>query len=272
MAAHVFLERPQEPSSNTRHRRRPSAAEVAGAAASDTYPVFDLYLLARLSVQEAVDGESLDDQVSQGKRDAAAVLGIEEDRITFVDADPDVIGELTGPLVRVSATYISGGAPWEQRGDLREIIELARAGRVQAVITPNLDRVARNVEVAHRFRRELVSAGVRTLFEGCVPYDLVDDNQQLTTPSVPDECGRASSCGQGPVGAETGGRRTLSRLRHDRSLQLVAPCPRSRSPAALIRAGSPSVSRWSAGAGVEDTVLRTRRRSSWRCPRSGGGG
>jgi hypothetical protein len=64
---------------------------VAGAAASETCPVFDLYLLARLSVQEAVDGESLDDQVSLGKRDAAAVLGIEQDRIAFVDADPDAI-------------------------------------------------------------------------------------------------------------------------------------------------------------------------------------
>ncbi len=179
MAGHVFLDRPQEACGSTRHRRRPSAAEVAGAAASDTYPVFDLYLLARLSVQEAVDGESLDDQVCQGKRDAAEVLGIEQDRIAFVDADPVAIREGTGPLVRVSATYISGGAPWEQRGDLREVIELARAGRVQAVMTPNLDRVARNVEVAHRFRRELVSAGVRTLFEGCVPYDLVDDNQQF---------------------------------------------------------------------------------------------
>ncbi len=162
---------------STRHRRRPSAAEVAGAA--DTYPVFDLYLLARLSLQEAVDGESLDAQVGQGKRDAAEVLGIEQGGITFVDADPHAIRELTEPLVRVSATYISGGAPWEQRADLREVIELARAGRVQAVMTPNLDRVARNVEVAHRFRRELVSAGVRTLFEGCVPYDLVDDNQQF---------------------------------------------------------------------------------------------
>ncbi|MDQ6879762.1 MAG: recombinase family protein [Candidatus Dormibacteraeota bacterium] len=96
-----------------------------------------------------------------------------------MDADPNAIRELRRPLVRVSATYISGGAPWDQRGDLREIIELARAGRVQAVMTPNLDRVARNVEVAHRFLRELVSAGVRTLFEGCVPYDLVDDNQQF---------------------------------------------------------------------------------------------
>ncbi len=179
MARHVFLERPQEACRSTRHRRRPSAAEVAGAAASDAVPVFDLYLLARLSVQEAVDGESLDDQVCQGKRDAAAVLGIEQDRIAFVDADPDAIGEVTGPLVRVSATYISGGASWEQRADLREVIELARAGRLRAVMTPNLDRVARNVEVAHRFRRELVSAGVRTLFEGCVPCDLVDDNQQF---------------------------------------------------------------------------------------------
>jgi DNA invertase Pin-like site-specific DNA recombinase len=152
---------------------------VVGAAASDTYPVFDLYLLARLSVQEAADGESLDDQVCQGKRDAAAVLGVEENEVAFVDADPDAIREWTGPLVRVSATYISGGAPWEQRADLREVIELARASRVQAVMTPNLDRVARNVEVAHRFRRELVGAGVRTLFEGCVPYDLVDDNQQF---------------------------------------------------------------------------------------------
>jgi hypothetical protein len=179
MAGHGFLERPQEAGGRTWHRRRPSAAEVADAAASDTYPVFDLYLLARLSVQEAVDGESLDDQVNLGKRDAAAVLRIEQDQIAFVDADPDAIRERTGPLVRVSATYISGGAPWEQRADLREVIELARAGRVQAVMTPNLDRVARNVEVAHRFWRELVSAGVRTLFEGCVPYDLVDDNQQF---------------------------------------------------------------------------------------------
>ncbi len=179
MAGHAFLERPQDAGGRTRHRRRRLAAEVAGAAASDTYPVFDLYLLARLSVQEAVDGESLDAQVCQGKRDAAQVLGIEQDRIGFVDADPDAIRVLTRPLVRVSATYISGGAPWEQRADLREVIELARAGRVRVVMTPNLDRVARNVEVAHRFRRELVSAGVRTLFEGCVPYDLVDDNQQF---------------------------------------------------------------------------------------------
>ncbi len=179
MAGHLFAERPEEPWRSARRRRRPSAAEVAGPAASDPDPVFDLYLLARLSVQEAVDGESLDAQVFQGKRDAAAILGIEQDRIAFVDADPDAIRKPTGPLVRVSATYISGGAPWEQRGDLREVIALARASRVQAVITPNLDRVTRNVEVAHRFRRELVSAGVRTLFEGCVPFDLVDDNQQF---------------------------------------------------------------------------------------------
>ncbi len=96
-----------------------------------------------------------------------------------MDSDPDAIRHLTGPRVRVSATNISGGAPWEQRADLREVIALARAGRIQAVMTPNLNRVARNVEVAHRFRRELVNAGVRTLFEGCVPYDLVDDNQQF---------------------------------------------------------------------------------------------
>ncbi len=85
MAARVFLEPPQEPGSNIRQRRRPSVAEVAGAAASDAYLVFDLYLLARLSVQEAADGESLDDQVRQGKRDAAEVLGIEQDKVAFVE-------------------------------------------------------------------------------------------------------------------------------------------------------------------------------------------
>ena len=174
----VFSEKHQNRQHGIRRRRRRSLAEVAGAAASSTQPVFDLYLLARLSVEEAADGESLDDQVRQGRRDAAAVLGVEEDRITFVQTDPDAIREAAGPLVRISATYISGAVPWEQRRDLREVIELAHAGRVQA-ITPNLDRVARNVEVARRFRRELVHAGIRTLFEGCVPYDLIDDSQQF---------------------------------------------------------------------------------------------
>jgi len=56
----------------------------------------DLYLLARLSVQEAADGESLDDQVRQGKRDAAEVLGIEQEKVAFVETNPDAIHELTG--------------------------------------------------------------------------------------------------------------------------------------------------------------------------------
>jgi len=111
MADHLFVERPQEACVCTRRRRRPSAAEVAGAAASETCPVFDLYLLARLSVQEAVDGESLDDQVSLGKRDAAAVLGIEQDRIAFVDADPDAIRERNGPLVRAARATSPGVRP-----------------------------------------------------------------------------------------------------------------------------------------------------------------
>ncbi len=123
----VFSERHQKASGGTHRRRRPSLAEVAGAAASSTQPVFDLYLLARLSVEEAADGESLDDQVRQGRRDASAVLGVPEERITFVEADPDAIRDVAGPLVRVSATYISGAVPWEQRRDLREVIELARA-------------------------------------------------------------------------------------------------------------------------------------------------
>ncbi len=71
--------------------------------------------MARLLVQEAVDGASLEAQVCQGKRDAAEVLGIEQDRIAFVDADPDGVRKPRGPLVRVSGTYIYGG-PSEQTG------------------------------------------------------------------------------------------------------------------------------------------------------------
>ena len=80
----------------TRRQRRPSVAEVASAAGTE--PVIDLYLLCRLSVQEAVDGESLEAQVRQAKSDAADVLGFAADRITFVEADSDAIPEVAGPI------------------------------------------------------------------------------------------------------------------------------------------------------------------------------
>jgi hypothetical protein len=49
--------------------------------------------MPRVSVEEAAAGENLEDQVRRGKRDAADVLVGEDDRITFVEADSDAIGE-----------------------------------------------------------------------------------------------------------------------------------------------------------------------------------
>jgi hypothetical protein len=105
----------QRESSVARRRRRPSISEVVGAAARGAGPVFDLYLLARLSAQELAEGHSLEDQIREGKRDAAVVLGVDQDRITFVDGDPSSSLGYQGPVVRVSATYISGAAPWERK-------------------------------------------------------------------------------------------------------------------------------------------------------------
>lgn len=141
---------------------------------------FDLHILCRLSVTESEDGESLEAQIAEAKRDAAAVLGVEVERITFVESP--AVGrpaDAATPAVKVSAGYISGGSLWEQRQDLRDVLDDARAGRCRAVLTPNLDRVARNVEVAERFKRELLAAGVRTLYEGKNALDLADDNQNL---------------------------------------------------------------------------------------------
>jgi hypothetical protein len=73
-------------------------------------------------VQEAVDGASLEAQVCQGKRDAAEVLGIEQDRIAFVDADPDGVRKPRGPLVRVSL-HLRGAIGADRRN-----IALALAG------------------------------------------------------------------------------------------------------------------------------------------------
>ena len=143
-------------------------------------PPFDLHILCRLSVAESQDGESLEAQVAQAKRDAAAILGAEGDRITFVESPQgERPADATKPVVKVSAGYISGGSLWEQRQDLLDVLNDARAGRCRAVLTPNLDRVARNVEVAERFKRELLTAGVRTLYEGRNALDLADDNQNL---------------------------------------------------------------------------------------------
>jgi DNA invertase Pin-like site-specific DNA recombinase len=143
-------------------------------------PPFDLHILCRLSVAESEDGESLEAQVAQAKRDAATLMSTDEASITFVEA-PQVErpAGADSPVVKVSACYISGGSLWEQRQDLQDVLDDARAGRCRAVLTPNLDRVARNVEVAERFRRELLAAGVRTLYEGRTPYDLADDNQNF---------------------------------------------------------------------------------------------
>lgn len=141
---------------------------------------FDLHILCRLSVTESEDGESLEAQIAEAKRDAAAVLGVEVERVTFVESP--TLGrpaDAATPAVKVSAGYISGGSLWEQRQDLRDVLDDARAGRCRAVLTPNLDRVARNVEVAERFKRELLAAGVRTLYEGRNALDLGDDNQNL---------------------------------------------------------------------------------------------
>jgi hypothetical protein len=142
--------------------------------------VFDLHIICRLSTQEAADGESLEAQVAQAKRDAASILETNEAAIHFVQG-PGVGPAVKdgNPVVKVSACHISGGTEWEDREDLQEILNDARAGKCRAVQTPNLDRVARNVEVAERFRRELLANGVRTLYEGRTAYDLADDNQQL---------------------------------------------------------------------------------------------
>jgi len=141
---------------------------------------FDLHVICRLSTQEAADGESLEVQVRQAKHDAAVILETNEADIAFVEGPGSRPIVLNGKkAVKVSACYISGGTGWEDRQDLQEILNDARAHRCRAVLTPNLDRVARNVEVAERFRRELLANGVRTLYEGRTAYDLADDNQQL---------------------------------------------------------------------------------------------
>ena len=141
---------------------------------------FDLHILCRLSVAESEDGESLEAQIAEAKRDAATVLGVDIERITFVESPQlECPADAPTPAVKVSAGYISGGSLWEQRQDLRDVLDDARAGRCRAVLTPNLDRVARNVEVAERFKRELLAAGVRTLYEGRNALDLADDNQNL---------------------------------------------------------------------------------------------
>ena len=142
--------------------------------------VFDLHIICRLSTQEAADGESLEAQVTQAKHDAAIILETSEADIVFVDGFGSRPSGTNGKrVVKVSACHISGGTDWEDRQDLQEVLNDARAGRCRAVQTPNLDRVARNVEVAERFRRELLAYGVRTLYEGRTTYDLADDNQQL---------------------------------------------------------------------------------------------
>ena len=142
--------------------------------------VFDLHIICRLSTQEAADGESLEAQVNQAKHDAAIILEASEADIVFVHGlESRPIGTNGKRVVKVSACHISGGTDWDDRQDLQEVLNDARAGRCRAVQTPNLDRVARNVEVAERFRRELLANGVRTLYEGRTPYDLADDNQQL---------------------------------------------------------------------------------------------
>ena len=129
---------------------------------------------------ESEDGESLEAQIAEAKRDAATVLGVDIERITFVESPQlECPADAPTPAVKVSAGYISGGSLWEQRQDLRDVLDDARAGRCRAVLTPNLDRVARNVEVAERFKRELLAAGVRTLYEGRNALDLADDNQNL---------------------------------------------------------------------------------------------
>ena len=134
--------------------------------AAPTAAPFDLHILCRLSVTESEDGESLEAQVAEAKRDAAAVLGVDVERVTFVESPQFEPQADEAHVVKVSAGYISGGSLWEQRQDLREVLDDARAGRCRAVLTPNLDRLARNVEVAERFKRELLAAGVRTLYEG----------------------------------------------------------------------------------------------------------
>jgi len=148
---------------------------------SATAPVaaFDLHILCRLSVTESEDGESLEAQIAQAKQDAAVVLGVDLDRIAFVESPQLEPPPEAATAVKVSARYISGGSSWEQRQDLQDVLDDARAGRCRAVLTPNLDRVARNVEVAERFKRELLAAGVRTMYEGRSPLDLADDHQNL---------------------------------------------------------------------------------------------
>jgi DNA invertase Pin-like site-specific DNA recombinase len=141
---------------------------------------FDLHVVCRLSTQEAADGESLEAQVAQARRDAAVILEVPEADIVFVrGAGTGAMAPAGRKIVKISACHISGGTQWEERQDLQDVLQDARAHRCRAVQTPNLDRVARNVEVAERFRRELLANGVRTLYEGRTPYDLADDNQQL---------------------------------------------------------------------------------------------
>lgn len=142
---------------------------------------YDLHIVCRLSVKEAADGESLEAQVALAKDHAQRVLGCDRDDLVFVDK-PEAQPIQAPPgkrLVKVSSCYISGGTAWDERLDLQDVLNDARAGRCCAVLTPNLDRVARNVEVAERFRRELLTNGVRALYEGSTFYDLTDDNQQL---------------------------------------------------------------------------------------------
>jgi hypothetical protein len=149
------------------------------AAAEADLAQYDMHLLCRLSDAESKDGQSLESQVLEAKRAAAAVLGAPLDHVDFVEAgQPGFARASFGrPVVKVSACNISGEAPWELRRDLQELVADAEAGRCKAILSSNLDRLARNPEVAHRLRRELLAAGVRTVYEGLVPYDLRDDNQ-----------------------------------------------------------------------------------------------
>jgi DNA invertase Pin-like site-specific DNA recombinase len=144
-------------------------------------PPFDLHIVCRLSVKEAADGESLEAQVALAKEHAQRVLGCARDDLIFVEQpEAQTLQPPAGKrIVKVSSCYVSGGTQWDERLDLQDVMNDARAGRCRAILTPNLDRVARNVEVAERFRRELLNHGVRALYEGTTFYDLTNDNQQL---------------------------------------------------------------------------------------------
>jgi len=79
---------------------------------SATAPVaaFDLHILCRLSVTESEDGESLEAQIAQAKQDAAVVLGVDLERIAFVESPQLEPPPEAATAVKVSARYISGGS------------------------------------------------------------------------------------------------------------------------------------------------------------------